>query len=189
MQEKLKKEAFKELFDKYFEDVRRYLFYRSGNEDVATDIAQDTFMRIWEKQIEIDPSRVKGLLLKIASDLLISTYRRQKVAFNFLNNFQPNEKSLTPEDELNYNELKNAYEAALKSMPEKQRTVFLMNRIDELKYKEIADQLGLSVKAVEKRMSLALDHLRTHLKDKITGIILFLLGFKSITITTNSDHK
>lgn len=177
----MKKEAFKELFDRYFDDVRRYVFYRSGNEDVATDIAQDTFLRIWEKQIEIDPLRVKGLLFKIASDLFVSRHRRQKVAFNFINNFQPNEKSLTPEDELNYNELKNAYEAALKSMPEKQRTVFLMNRIDELKYKEIADQLGLSVKAVEKRMGLALDHLRTRLKDKVTGLVLFLLSYNSIT--------
>lgn len=164
----------------YFEDVRRYVFYRSGNEELATDIAQDTFMRIWEKQIEIQPKTIKGLLFKIASDLFISRYRHEKVAFNFFNNFQPNEKSLTPEDELNYNELKNAYEAALKSMPEKQRVVFLMSRIEELKYKEIADQLGLSVKAIEKRMSQALDHLRIALKDKITGIILFLFSFKSI---------
>lgn len=164
----------------YFEDVRRYVFYRSGDDDTATDIAQDTFLRIWEKQIEINPKTAKGLLFKIASDLFISKYRREKVAFNFMNNFQANEKSLTPEDELNYNELTKAYEAALKSMPEKQRVVFLMNRIDELKYKEIADQLGLSVKAIEKRMSQALDHLRIHLKDKINGIILFLFGLKSI---------
>lgn len=168
----------------YFEDVRRYVFYRSGDEELATDIAQDTFMRIWEKQIEIQPKTIKGLLFKIASDLFISRYRHEKVAFNFFHNFQPNEKSLTPEDELNYNELKIAYEAALKSMPEKQRVVFLMSRIDELKYKEIADQLGLSIKAIEKRMSQALEHLRIELKDKITGIILFLFGFKSIKIRT-----
>jgi len=174
----LKKEAFKTLFDQYFEDVRRYVFYRSGNEDLATDIAQDTFLRIWEKQMEIDPKTVKGLLFKIANDLFISSYRKEKVAFNFFNNFQAKQESLTPEDEINYTELKNAYEAALKSMPEKQRVVFLLNRIDELKYKEIADQLGLSVKAIEKRMSQALEHLRNELKNKITGIVLFLIGYR-----------
>jgi len=173
----LKREEFKKLFETYFDDVRRYVFYRSGNEELATDIAQDTFLRIWEKQIEIDHKTVKGLLFKIASDLFISRYRREKVAFNFFNNFEPNEKSLTPEDELNFNELKNAYDAALKSMPEKQRTVFLMNRIDELKYKEIADQLGLSVKAIEKRMSLALEHIKIHLKDRISGLFLFVMGW------------
>lgn len=174
----LKKEEFKSLFDTHFEDVRRYVFYRSGDEELATDIAQDTFMRIWEKQMDIDPKKVKGLLFKIASDLFISAYRKEKVAFNFFNNFVPDESSLTPEDDLNYSELKNAYEEALKSMPEKQRVVFLMNRIDELKYKEIADQLGLSVKAIEKRMSQALEHLRTELKSKITGLILFIMGLR-----------
>jgi len=165
------------LFDTYFEDVRRYVLYRSGDEDIATDIAQDTFMRVWEKQMMIDPQRVKGLLFKIAGDLFISQYRRKQVANNFFNTFQPTNKSLTPEDEINFQELKNAYDAALKSMPEKQRTVFLMNRIDELKYKEIADQLGLSVKAIEKRMSQALEHLKTHLKDKISGLILFVMSW------------
>lgn len=165
------------MFDTYFEDVRRYVLYRSGDEDIATDIAQDTFMRVWEKQMMIDPQRVKGLLFKIAGDLFISQYRRKQVANNFFNTFQPTNKSLTPEDEINFQELKNAYDAALKSMPEKQRTVFLMNRIDELKYKEIADQLGLSVKAIEKRMSQALEHLKTHLKDKISGLILFVMSW------------
>jgi RNA polymerase sigma-70 factor (ECF subfamily) len=171
----LKKEAFKILFDTYFEDVRRYILYRSGNEEAATDIAQDTFMRIWEKQIDIDLKTAKGLLFKIAGDLFVSQYRREKLAFNFFNTFQPNQKSTSPEDEINFQELKMAYERALKSMPAKQRTVFLMNRIDELKYKEIAMQLDLSVKAIEKRMSQALEHLKEHLKDKITGFILFMM--------------
>ena len=175
---KLEKEEFKILFDTYFEDVRRYVLYRSGDEDIATDIAQDTFMRVWEKQMMIDPKRVKGLLFKIAGDLFISQYRRKQVAMNFLSAFQSGSKSITPEDEINFTELKNAYDAALKSMPEKQRTVFLMNRIDELKYKEIADQLGLSVKAIEKRMSQALEHLKVHLKDKISGLILFVMNWR-----------
>lgn len=144
---------------------------------MATDIAQETFMLVWEKQIIIDPKKVKGLLFKIAGDLFISQYRKQQVTFNFFHTFQPDNKSITPEDEINYQELKKAYDAALKSMPEKQRTVFLMSRVDELKYKEIADHLGLSAKAIEKRMTQALDHLRIHLKDKISGLILFLIGW------------
>lgn len=173
----MKKEEFSVLFSTYFEDVRKYILYRSGNEEIATDIAQDTFMRIWEKQMSIDPKRVKGLLFKIAGDMFISQYRREQVAFNFFNTFQPHNKSHTPEDEFNFQELKRAYDAALKTMPEKQRTVFLMNRIDELKYKEIAEQLGLSVKAIEKRMSQALEHLKIKLKDKISGFILFVMGW------------
>ena len=173
----MKKEAFSALFNSHFEDLRRYVLYRSGNEEVATDIAQETFMLIWEKQMVIDPKKVKGLLFKIAGDLFITQYRKQQLAFNFFQTFQPNNNSITPEDEINFEELKKSYNAALRSMPDKQRTVFLMSRIDELKYKEIAEQLGLSAKAIEKRMTQALDHLRIHLKDKISGLILFLMGW------------
>ena len=186
MSYKLKREEFKLLFDTYFEDVRRYILYRSGDEEIATDIAQDTFMRVWEKQMEIDPQRVKGLLLKISGDLFVSQYRRKQVAANFFSTFQPANRSSTPEDEFSFQELIKAYDAALKSMPEKQRTVFLMNRIDELKYKEIADELGLSIKAIEKRMSQALEHLKSHLKDKITGLILLVIGWG---LTRNTIEK
>jgi RNA polymerase sigma-70 factor (family 1) len=172
----LEKETFKFLFDKHFDDLRRYLFYRSGNEDLATDIAQDTFLRIWEKQTDIDPATAKGLLFKIATNLFISRYRKEKTAFKFFNTFEPNTKNLTPEDEINFKQLQDAYETALKTMPEKQRTVFLMNRIDEQTYKEIAQQLDLSVKAIEKRMSQALDHLKKNLKTQISHLVLFFLG-------------
>mgnify|MGYP001157985631 CR=1 FL=1 len=165
---------FKTLFDTYFNDVRKYIFYRSGDEDLATDIAQETFMRVWEKQFIIDHRTIKGLLYKIANDFFVSSYRKEKVAFNFFKNFQPAEHELSPEEEVNYIELKNAYERSLETMPEKQRTVFLMSRVDELKYKEIADQLGLSVKAIEKRMNLALEHLRINLKNQVNMVLLII---------------
>ena len=184
----MKKEAFSALFNSHFEDLRRYVLYRSGNEEVATDIAQETFMVIWEKQITIDPKKVKGLLFKIAGDLFITQYRKQQLAFNFFQTFQPNNNSSTPEDEINFEELKKAYDTALQSMPDKQRIVFLMSRVDEMKYKEIADHLGLSAKAIEKRMTQALDHLRIHLKDKISGLILFFIGW-SLNRTNIINNK
>ncbi len=179
------REEFKKLFDSYFEDVRRYVLYRCGDGDLATDITQDVFMKIWEKQMQIEPKTAKNLLIKIAGDLVVSRFRREKVAYKFFDTWQPGEISLSPEEELNYGELKAAYAAALESMPEKQRAVFLMNRIDELKYREIADQLGLSVKAVEKRMSQALQFLKDHLQTSFTRIILFFMngGFSKISRT------
>jgi RNA polymerase sigma-70 factor (family 1) len=173
----LSQEEFKQIFDKYFEDVRRYVLYRSGNAELATDVAQETFIKLWEKQFEIQHSTIKALLFKIAGDLFITHYRKQQTTFKFFNTYKPEHKlHHSPEEELNYKELEKAYEEALTTMPENQRVVFLMSRIDELKYQEMADQLGLSVKAIEKRMSLALSHLREKLKDKITTLVLFSLS-------------
>lgn len=153
---------FKDLFDKHFDAVRNYIYFRSGDGEVATDIAQDTFLRIWEKQPS-DLSQITGLLFKIANDEFISHYRRQKVMSKFKLNLRPDIAGRTPEEQMVYEELKDRYETALFNLPEKQRTVFLMSRIEQLKYHEIANRLGLSIKAVEKRMNQALVYLRQNL--------------------------
>ncbi len=140
------------------------MFYRSGDPELATDIAQETFLKIWEKQNKIDDARVKGLLFKIANNLFVSHYRKEKRSFEFFKNYEPEEKSRTPEEDLVFEQLKENYSHALQRMPEKQRTVFLMSRVDQLTYNEIAEMVGVSVKAVEKRMKLALHFLRTSLK-------------------------
>ena len=153
------REEFKEIFDLHFDSVRNYIYYRSGDAETATDIAQEAFLRIWEKQPS-DLSHIAGLLFKIANDHFISLYRRQKVMTRFRLNSRPDSLEKSPEEKLLFEELKNRYEIALASLPEKQRTVFLMSRMDELKYHEIAERCGLSVKAVEKRMNLALSYLK-----------------------------
>ena len=61
--------------------------------------------------------------------------------------------------------MKEKYAKALADLGEKQRTVFLMARMEGLKYHEIAERLNLSVKAVEKRMSIALDFFKKALKE------------------------
>jgi len=156
----LTKEVFKTLFDTHFDALRSYVYYRSGDTELATDIAQETFLKIWEKQLHPDGKNIKGLLFKIAGDIFVSRYRKEKLALDFSMTFKPDLYDNSPEDQMQFQELKSRYDQVLKMLPENQRTVFLMSRMDGLKYHEIADQLGLSVKAVEKRMNLALTFLK-----------------------------
>lgn len=157
------KEEFRYLFDTYFDSVRSFLVYRGAGVDNASDIAQEVFMRLWEKQIDIEPQTAKRLLFKIAGDMHISKYRREMLELKYINSqsYVANERS--PEEEFSHKELLNNYKKALSSLNEKQRTVFLMSRMEGLKYHEIAERLDLSVKAVEKRMSAALHYLKESL--------------------------
>jgi len=158
----LTREEFKNTFDIHFESVRNYIYYRSGDKELASDVAQETFMRYWEKNSgeEKGNGNIKGLLFKIAGDIFISSYRKKMVAMKYPVLNKDEEFSHSPEEQLTYKEMLISYEKALANLPEKQRTVFLLNRMDGLKYHEIALNLGLSVKAVEKRMKNALEFLR-----------------------------
>ena len=158
------KEQFKTLFDMYFDDIRRYLYYRSGDEDLSTDLAQDTFMRIWEKELQLLPEKDKALLYKIAGDLFVSHTRREKLRKEAPDRIRFEQSSRTPEEEMQFQEIQEKYEKALIKLPENQRIVFLMSRMEELTYPEIAARLSLSVKAVEKRMTGALSRLRKEIK-------------------------
>jgi RNA polymerase sigma-70 factor (ECF subfamily) len=99
-------------------------------------------------------------LFKIARDLYIDKVRRDKVALNFTETIEPVNMIDDAENEINYKVLSKAYNEALVQMTESQREAFLLNRNEGLKYNEISKQLGITVKAVEKRISGALSILK-----------------------------
>jgi RNA polymerase sigma factor (sigma-70 family) len=123
-------------------------------------------MRIWEKKLKPDKGKEKALLFKIAGDIFISDYRRKQTALKFAETTNNEQDSPSVDHELDNKELTAMYEKALSQMKENQRIVFLMSRNDGLKYREIAEHLDISIKAVEKRMSEALDYLKVQLKNE-----------------------
>ncbi len=131
---------------------------------MATEVGQETFLRIWEKKLSPDKGKEIALLFKIASNIFISTVRKEQSAMKYRSSMILKNEEETPSDKMEYEELKQQYEMALKSLPDKQRTVFLMSRVEELSYREMSQCLDISVKAVEKRMSKALAFLRKTLK-------------------------
>ncbi|MDR2499159.1 MAG: sigma-70 family RNA polymerase sigma factor [Tannerellaceae bacterium] len=160
----LSETEFKSLFSEHFDAIRTYIFYRCGDTITASDVAQDVFLRIWEKRNSLNPDNIKALLYKIASDAYVSNYRKICSQMNFQQSMSTEiHTEPSPEDIAMYNETAAAYSSAIEQMPEMQRTVFLMHREDEMKYREIAECLSISVKTVEKHISAALRLMRSKL--------------------------
>ncbi len=154
---------FENIFTRWYEPVRNFVYYKSGDIQVAEDIVQDVFLKIWEKKEGIRIESVKALLYTIANNLFLNKMEHHKVALKFLPPDPADAKVAGPDFELEMNEFDRRLQSALADLDEKQRTVFLMNRIDGFTYIQIADMLGLSVKAIEKRMEKALAFLRTRI--------------------------
>lgn len=110
-----------------------------------------------------EKERTKSLLYKMAGDAWVDYLRKHQVESEYVNSLELKVERNSPENETQFEELKLNYQKALAELPEKQRTVFMMNRVEELTYKEIAKRLGLSIKAVEKRMSKAIGQLRKNI--------------------------
>ncbi|MGV8135361.1 MAG: RNA polymerase sigma factor [Mangrovibacterium sp.] len=160
----IEKEEFVGLFRQLYKPVKNFIYYKTGDIDLAGDIAQDAFLKVWEMRNDVRTATVKPLLYTIANNLCKNSFNHQQIVFEFSNRFVCSETSASPEFEMEMKEFHLQLQQALGTLSEKNRIVFLMNRADGYTFREIAEILGLSVKAVEKRMKNAL----TDLKGKIT---------------------
>ncbi|MEM9051981.1 MAG: RNA polymerase sigma-70 factor [Bacteroidota bacterium] len=165
--EVLTAKEFEEVFDLYYKQVRNFLYYKTSKAELSEDVAQDAFVKLWETREKIDKSSLKAYVFTIANNLMINKLKREQLKFKFLNYTEQRNDNVTPEYLIEMQEFDQKLQAVLAKIPEGAREVFLMNRIDGLKYREIAEMLGLSMKAVEKRMSRALSILRDELDRKI----------------------
>lgn len=161
--ESLTESEYRQIFDELYPAVRNYLYFKVGDGGVAEDIAQDTFIKLWQNRSKIDKRTVKSYLYTIAGNLAINHLKRQQLHFKFQNQTVSGTDVKDPEYALEMKEYQDKVNQVLASIPEGPREVFLMNRLEDLKYREIAERLGLSVKAVEKRMSKALQMIREQL--------------------------
>lgn len=157
--------TFETIYKLYAKDLRRFLFFKTQNIEKAEDLLQDAFVQLWNNCENVDYNKVKSYLFSVGNNMFLNLVKHSKVVRNYKNQVSKKVSQESPEYIYLEKEFLEKLEKAISNLPEKQREVFLMNRIEKKKYKEIASQLDISLKAVEKRMHSALVYMREHIGD------------------------
>jgi len=158
-------EVFSSLFKTNSKTVFNYIYYKFGNEEKANDAVQEAFVKLWENCAKVSPEKARAYVYTVANNMYLNVIKSEKVRLKYADKSDKTTYE-SPDYVMEEKEFKVKLDNALNSLPENQRTTFLLNRIDGKKYAEIADLEGVSVKAIEKRMHLALKALR----EQIDGI-------------------
>ena len=155
---------FRLLYEQLVQPLYRYVYFKCGDKELSQDVVQDVFSKVWDKMESIDDETASAYCYRAAKNMLINKIEKQASKRNYESNIHLQHNTNSPYQELAAKEFQDYVSKVISSLPELQQEVFLMSRIDKLKYNEIAERLGVSQKAVEKRMSLALKYLRLEIE-------------------------
>lgn len=160
-----KEAVYNEIFITHSKTLRNFMFYKSGNEEDANDIVQEAFIKLWDNCSKVSFSKAKSFLYVVANNIFLNRVAHKKVILNYATQKPSSNDIETPQFLLEEKEYMQKLQNAIANLTEAQRTAFLLNRIDGKKYREIAEMLDISVKAVEKRIQGALVSLRKEIEN------------------------
>jgi RNA polymerase sigma-70 factor, ECF subfamily len=170
-----KKEAFELVFKMYYERLHSYAVFFVRDDEIASDIVQNVYTSLWEKKDKIEMlGYINVYLFRSVKNKCHNYLEHQKIRIKHMNYVRRKEysenmlflDSLGSETGSVFEkEMEGLVKLAIENLPDRCREVFLLSRYDGLKNREVADKLGISLKAVEKHITVALQRLRLALKD------------------------
>lgn len=180
--ERLTTETFEQLFFEYQPRLVRFAV-RYLDEETAEDIVQNAFLKLWEKKDELSLDNIQSLLFQMVRNECLNELKHRAVTSTesldglmevegseqlYWQDFAPDADAVLIGDEL-----QQQIDEALTHVSEKSREIFRMSRQQEMKPKEIAEELGITRQAVEKHINAALDALRTFLPKNLLPLVAF----------------
>jgi len=173
--------AFENVFKRYFKDLHRYAFSIVKDEATAEEMVQNIFLRLWEKreQITIEQSVQAYLYRAVFNECLnflkSAKTRKQRTAemsgISQVHHTSPDNAAIK--------ELQQKIDEAIAGLPEQCRIIFHMSRFEELRYRAIAERLGISEKTVENQVSKALKIMRRKLAAWLPALAVFTINIKN----------
>lgn len=168
------KDAFEDLYRRYYPVLCLFSRRFTGSMDSSREVVQELFIYLWEHRAEmVIKHSLKSYLLGATRYNSIRRAEKNR-RFEMLPDFEIEPENATFHDHLELAELQGKILEAISRLPDQCKKVFYLSRDKNLKYSEIAQKLGISVKTVEAHISKALRLIQHHLGNHLISIILFL---------------
>lgn len=173
------KDSFEQVFRSHFKNLHAYACTIMRDPVAAEEVVQNVFVKMWEKKEALEiRENISVYLYRAVHNGSLNHLKHLKVKSAYqsyaMRRHTPNDSEKASE-KVTMGELEQNLQKALHELPEQCRTIFQLSRFEELKYREIADRLGLSIKTVENQMGKALRILRLKLVDFLPILSLLLL--------------
>ncbi|MFD0836817.1 RNA polymerase sigma factor [Mariniflexile aquimaris] len=156
---------FSSIFNKYAKDLHNFLYYKYGELLNPKDKVQEAFVKLWENCAKVTADKAKSFVFTTANNLMLNEVAHQKVVLKHQKIKTKMYTNENPEFLMQETEYMNKLQNALANLTDAQREAFMMNRVEGKRFKEIAEILDISTKAVEKRIYGALEKLRKEIKE------------------------
>ncbi|MFC0518559.1 RNA polymerase sigma-70 factor [Mucilaginibacter angelicae] len=171
-------QEFDRVYLEHYPALHHYAYTMVNDTTHADEIVQDVFLKILERDEPVNiHTSLKAYLYRSVHNECMNYFKHQKVKQKHQQHImhEADNHSDSPLSKMQYREFEQRLLKAINDLPEQCRIIFQMSRFDELKYAEIASQLGLSIKTVDNQMVKALKRLRTQLADYLPLLIWFFI--------------
>ncbi|MDI1356406.1 MAG: RNA polymerase sigma-70 factor [bacterium] len=182
-------DSFEKMYKAHYKALRNAAQNVIGDAEAAHDIVQEVFLKIWPRREELATIlNQKAYLFRavINSSITYLASNKKKVRMGEMK-IESHERT---DSQVMTRELREKIQHALDSLPPKCKAIFVLSRFEEMKYKQIAEALGLSLKTVENQMGIALkkmkDELKNYLGNELLSLI-FLVGTSALMVVLKSS--
>lgn len=171
------KESFEELFSLYAKGLLYYAQEIMQNKEEAEDIVQDVFVRAWEMMNRLTLETAKSYLIASTKNACLNRLKHLSVRSKYQNEILKTgvvPDSLEPEVYIG-EDLKKYIDESIEKLPPRQRQAFIMYKLEGMTYAEIATELQISPRTVEKHVELAIKALKKDLLSHFPTIVASLI--------------
>lgn len=167
--------VFEQVFKTHYKNLFVYAFTILKNQLTAEETVQNVFFKLWEKKSSIPPGeQLKPYLYRAVHNECLNYIKHEKVKHRYKLHIAETDRGTEQpaSSKATTAELEKEIRQALDELPEQCRTIFQLSRFEDMKYKQIAGELNISVKTVENQMGKALKFLRARLAEFLPLLLL-----------------